>query len=536
MSPKPIADRKSSQIPNSGRMFRASFVLTFVFFLGSLLSLLNQLTLAKTLGAAADMDAYLVAISLPLLVSGVIGSAISYSMVPLFVRKSAEDVPGYKEFSTMTLISVAFISIVLVLIGYFAAPTFIAAFASSFPSPLRLRTISMAEVAWISAGLVLIMNCLSAMQNAAKQFAIPAIVATLPYVGTISFGLWVGRSWGPIAFVWGMLVGYLAAVLVLLLQTKRDLGLSLKSFKDWQSLRAYFATMPLTIIAMLVFSAHQFIDAYWAPKLGEAALSYLGYAQRLLIGVGGIVLVAPSTVLVPRMTESISQGQTERFLNDCLRAVRTVVAFSGVSAVVISILAVPIIELVFQRGAFDHHATLGLSSILPLMMLGMTAMVGVVVLFRAIFAKPDVNAGVALGLLAAGTYFGFSGAFSRFFGLSGIAAAYAASWWLVLLVALMAFCRGQMKILISTSNSNFVLQLLITLVCIALTIYIGNILIIRPLEAIGIFSLALRVSAIAIFGLGLFYLLGVQVFRMPDVRLVFDFLIRRSPFRENART
>jgi putative peptidoglycan lipid II flippase len=504
-------------------MLRSSITVTLITALGSVIGFLNQVVVARVFGASVYFDAYLLAISLPVLVSSIISSAFSYSLVPMLVR-SMEVGPSYKATAAQIMLGVCLLACSLAVFGGLVSPVVVRLMGAGFAVEVQSEILYMARISWITAGLVVVTSFLIALQLAARRFAMPALVSVLPYLGMIIYGLGVGSTWGPIAIVWGMLIGYIASVSVLLARSRQDLDVLSGNLRGCSLLKDFFVHLPLVMLAVLTFSVHQFVDAYWAPRIGEASLSYLGYAQRLLVAIGTLLVAGPSAVLAPRITEALVKARPEQFFSDCLRVVKAVLIFGGFAAVVVGVLARPIIEILFQRGAFDHRATVGVASLLPLMMLGMTAMVSVVIMFRAIFAIPNISAGAVLGVLAAVLYFGLSGILSYSFGLLGIAAAYALSWWLVMFASFVFLWRGRIKSLISTENRIFVLQLAFTLGCVGIATVGGKMLVIQPLEVVGLFSLVMRAVGVGVAAVAVFYLLAIGLFRMRDMKFIVDFV------------
>lgn len=507
-------------------MLRSSISVTLVTILVGAISFLNQVVIARLFGASIQFDAYLVALSLPILASTVVNSAFSYAVVPTLVRRIGVET-SYKRFASQMLICASASAALLAGVGSFSSPAIARIMGAEFPVEVQVDIVRMARISWATAGLVVVTSFLNAMQIASKRFVLPTLVAMLPYLGMIVLGLLEGHNMGPLAIVWGMFIGYVASIFVLLAASRRDLYIRGTGLGDWYAIREFYAQLPLAMVAMLIFSVHQFIDAYWAPKLGEAALSYLGYSQRLLIAIGALMIAGPSAVLVPRITQVLLEGRQEQFLFYCLRVVRTVLIFGAFVGVIVSVLAIPTVEILFQRGAFNDKATEGVASLLPLMMMGMTAMLGVVIMFRALFSVPNVSAGATLGILASVLYFALSGLLSHTFGLIGIAAAYAISWWLTLVVAFTYLWKGRLGLLNTRVNRAFVPKLLITISCVGIATHWAAVLLIRPMEVVGSLSLLARGMAVCAVSGAVFYLVAARVLGIPEARRVFDICFRK---------
>jgi len=507
-------------------MLGSSIVVTLLSFIISLISFINQLVIANIFGATILMDAYIVAVSIPLLVSAVIVGFVNYSLVP-FLIKYKEDANQYGNVSTLILMALVFISLLLIVVGFLTTPLFMTTFGKTFPAEVRDEAIAIYRISWITVSFMLVGGHLAAIHNASKRFALPVIASAFPYIMMIVFCLNYGQAWGPISITLGMLVGFIGSVILLSKRALMDMKLTKEYSRLWKDVATFFTQAPLVIPAMLCFTAYQTIDAYWAPRIGSGNLAHLGYCQRLLVAMGNLVIVGPSVVLVPHLAEAFNEGRHEDFLRDIGRAVRMVVSLAAPLAISVSILSTPLVELLFQRGAFDIHATQGVAALLPFMMLGMVAMLSVVLLFRALFAKGSILSSSVLGIAATTIYFVLSGLFSTYWGAMGIAAAYAITWWIILILAIYVIWRGRAELIYSKENVTFIVHLIISLVVVSIVVFCGKILTIDVVQNAGYLEKMFRVSLVSVTAMIVFYIMAVKLFRIEDINYIFEFLFRK---------
>ena len=505
-------------------MIGASILVSLLTLVAGLTSFVNQLVMARLFGASMDMDAYLIAISIPLFVSGVLSAVLSYSLVPVLMRHNADPVT-YRRFAGLLLISLIVVALVIAGLGFIAAPLQIGTLGDSLSASAQRNAIQIARIAWLTVALTLVVGHLNAMHNAVRIFLLPVAVNILPLVGMIAAGLAFGSAYGPLAIAWGMFAGYLLAIPVLLRRTRSALDLSTQCLRSWKDVTEYLIRTPLMLLAMLCFTVYQSIDAYWAPQVGTGNLAYLGYSQRILIAVGSLVIAGPSAVLMPRLAEAHAEGRVTDLLHDTMRTVRTVIAFALPAALFISLLAEPLVRLCFERGAFDRQATRGVAGVLPLMMPGMIAMLCVVVLFRALFSRHDVMRAALLGILATVLYFALSGLLSHPLGVKGIALAYALSWWLVLTLTALSLWRGHRTLLLCRENRRFALRLIVSAAAMGVVVIGGRFWI----DATGAGSgfLLLQLGLIAVVAGSVYFTVAIRILRIDDVRLIYDFLLSR---------
>lgn len=492
----------------------ASLIVSFVGFA-------NQIVLAKLFGTSMSMDAYLIAISIPMLVSGILSTALGSSLVPALMSHKS-NLESYRRFSGLLFISMVIISIVISGVGFTAAPAQISLLGHTLLPSAKQDAIAIARVSWFTAGTMLIVGNLRAMHNADNRFLFSTFASLVPFVCMILAGLLFASSHGPLAVAWGMLVGFLLNIPLLLIHTSPALDFSSKCFRLWKAVTVYLSHSPLTIFAMLSFTVFQSIDAYWAPQIGTGNLAYLSYSQRIVVALGSLVIAGPATVILPRLAAAQADGRIMDLLRDTLRALKMVVAFALPVVLLVSILATPFVRLLFERGEFDRHATQGVAELLPLMMGGMIAMLCVVMVFKALFAKHDIFLASTLGIFTATLYFVLSGLFSLRLGVKGIALAYAITWCLIFVFSILTLWRGYIKLLLCRENFIFFGKLVViagvtSMVVVGVRTWIYSAV---PGDVIPMLQLSMMV---ALFGF-VYGILSIYFLRIEEIRSVFTFV------------
>jgi putative peptidoglycan lipid II flippase len=499
-------------------MLGSSITVSVLSLLVSIISFINQLVIAKIFGASGELDAYLVATSLPTLVSGVFAAVISYSMVPRLIlyRNTKSNYASYTGLMTLAFGAVA---ISIFLVGYASAPVLVETLGRPLPVSLKNNAIMISKISWATTGITLIIGYLGAVHNAAKRFIVPVLSSIFPFVGMLVFGLFLGHSWRTPALAWGLFAGSVFAGAALLYRALSEMDFTGSHYGLWRNIAGYFSQTPLVMLAMLCFTAYQFIDAIWAPRIGPGNLSYLGYCQRILVALGTLLIAGPSVVLVPRFAEAYAEGRHKDFRDDMGRAVRTVLVFSAPLALIVSLLAIPIVELLFERGAFDSNATQGVASILPFMMTGMVAMLCVVILFRGLYVRSAFIPAAFLGVGGACIYYIMSLIFIDKFSLKGIGLAYNISWYTVMVFSLLLMWKNHVNELFSRANLVFMVQLAILLAVVYLMTH-SLIYTIQPAREAGYAGFIIRISAITLISGAVYFVMAIFLFKMQDVNLI----------------
>ncbi len=500
-------------------LFRSSVIISGLSVGVSLAGFANQVLVAHFFGAGTRLDAYFVGVSLPLLLIGLVNGMFAFWLVPQLVRERAGPPEQYALFAGRLLLGLALTGGLIAALALLAAPGLLYLMAPTLPPALHAEATLVARIGWLAFACAVAMLYLTAMHNAGERFILPVLASLLPPLGMIVISVLASERVGPVALAWGQLAGHAGAVLLLYPGCRAELSYRGGLPAAWRELRPVLRPLPLVLLSMLVFTIYGTVDAVWASRLGASQVSYLGYAQRLLVAVGNVVALGPMTVILPRLAAAAYAGQREQFLSETALVVRLVLALGAATAGALAVLALPIVELLFERGAFTHAAAVGLAATLPGMFVGLVANSGVTILFRALHARHDRRGAAALGALGTLVYFTLSGVLSQVWQLNGIVAAFALTWWLVLALAAWRVWSGEGTARLSRATLLFGVRVLVaTAVSVAVAVLARQWLI-APLAVTGTLSLALRLAVCGgLSGLA-FFVTAVLILRMPELRL-----------------
>lgn len=493
-------------------LVKSSILVSILTLVSSVISFLNQVIIASNFGTGHDMDTYLLITSFPFLISGVISSAFSFSLIPHFVSKPY----NYFKLFLKTVVGYSFLLLIFFwslyhffLIKYFEL--------EHFPKINLLNLI-----VWLVFFCTIIFNVISCYFTSKSKFVLPVILNFFPFIYSIlsvSLYNYIGVS----SIVMGLLVGYVIAILIsIIVFLKKDISV-FEIKKSKSDVFSYLKSMKFTILAMLTFSVFQIVDAFWGKRLGESAISYLGYSQRIIIAIGALVISGPSAVLIPRLKNAYSNGNLEDYYKDSSMVIKLVFALTSFAAIIGSFFSYDIVKIMFQRGNFNEESTKNVAGILPYMLLGMTFMLSVVISFRSLFVQKISFKTSLLGVFTFTIYFILSGIFSKYFYIKGIAIAYILTWIIIFI--------GTQKILFKTSFKyyleDFVLFLLkqvillsvILLVAYSLT-YLENTIIVENKS--NLIFILFKISIISGICLIIYLFLAIKILKQKELIILFS--------------
>lgn len=431
-SPAPDGVRPPEESSPSGLgrvLARAAALTAALTALGSLLGLVRDQTIAHLFGAGAATDAFLVAWTVPELSATVlIEDAMALLLIPAFslalARRAAQPVPdqsqgpGRKQgqeqeqaqgpdpvrallAATLPRLLLALAAVMVLL--ELGAPAVVGVLAPGLrDSGLAVDCTRLTAATVLTFGLT---GYFSAALRAHRRFVPPAAVYVVYNLGIVATLLLLQARWGVRAAAAGVAVGGLLMVLVQLPSFLRRLPPRVPRPRG--AVRAAVTAGPaplgLALLApVIVFTlcrqAQVLIERFLAAPLPAGAISHLNYAQKVaqLPMVLSLMIV---TVTFPVVARALADGEPEKAR---LRVERDLtlagmVVLLGTAFVIAC--APQIVQLLFQRGAFDASDTAATASVMRVYALGLLGQSMVGALVRPFFsaARPTWYPAAAMG-------------------------------------------------------------------------------------------------------------------------------------------
>lgn len=330
---------------------------------------------------------------------------------------------------------------VLSVAGVALAPAFVALIAPGFladPEKFGL-TVWLTRVVFPFIFLVGLWAFFCGLLNSLHHFAMPALGPAVLNVVIIGSCLWLvpaiaaGRVPGlaprthppVLGLVWGVLLGG-AAQLAIQIPTARSLGFR------WQwRWRHPGANQAMGLLAprLLGAAVHQVdvlvntILASLSSLAGEGAVAALYFANRLVQLPLALFATAWTQASLPALSEHAAMKELDQFRSTVLALLRIVIFESLPAAIGLLALSGPIVQLCFERGAFDRYSTVMTAQTLSLFAIGLIAYAASKVLTGAFYALHDTRTPVRLAVEALGVNVVLALLFVRPLQVSGLALA-----------------------------------------------------------------------------------------------------------------
>jgi putative peptidoglycan lipid II flippase len=368
--------------------------------LGStLLGFAREVVNARYYGTHWEMDAFLAAAVIPIILFGVFNGALLSALVPTFSEYIVHGDDDEAWRLANTIINGLFIVLsVCAILGYILAPYYVPLIAHGFPKPELGVTIRMTRWLMPSIVAVSLSGVLSAILNAHHRFRAASLTGIALNAVTITCVVLLHRSIGIYAVVLGTALGLFAQMLIqvpaLLLTRKYRLTLDLRH----PGLRRMWDLLGPIVVGGAAGQIALFFDRYFASTLSPGYMAGMNYATKLVNFPYQIFAAAIATVIFPLLASQFARESRIALGGSVTLGLRLVNFITIPSVCALIVLAYPIVQTLFERGNFHASSTALCAGLLPYAAVGLVAMAANVVLTRCAFACKEVSWTVAISI------------------------------------------------------------------------------------------------------------------------------------------
>ena len=409
--------------PRGWRLGAAALLLAASVAASRGLGFIREMVLAARVGVGNATDAYYAAFQIPDLLNYLLaGGALAIAFTPLYLRTLEHEGEGPAEalFRTVlgTLGAAACLGTALL---WVYADRLVDLQFSGFDPQTRAETVRLtrivlpAQVFFIAGGIV------RAVLMAHGRFAAQAAAPILYNAGIIAGGLWTGTVEG---FAWGALVGAVLGNWVYPVYEARKIGGIGFRIAPWDRRFAVYlwAALPL-MIGLSLTTVDEWYERVLGSGLGVGVVAALAFARRLMMAPVAVIGQAVATAALPSLAALHASGRSRELDAQLLTTLRITLLLALWSAGAFYVLATPLVEVVYQRGAFGAEDTGRVAPLLGLMALAVPGWVMQQVAVRGFFARGEMWRPMLLGTAIALASIPLYLALARGFAAEGLVAA-----------------------------------------------------------------------------------------------------------------
>lgn len=402
------------------------------YLLSRVLGLLRDIIISYQYGTQPQLDAFRATFGIIDLIYIVIaGGALGTAFIPVFAGFLSQGRQPDAERLASAVFRLVLVGLIIActLIAIFAEPLVALTVGRGFDAAGRALTVQLLRLMLLQPVLLGIGGLTKAILESFDRFALPAIGSNLYNLGIIG-GALLAPWLGIYGLAWGVNIGAALFLLVQLPGVRRTgLHLSLLApIRQTAGLAEVGRLFGPRVFGQAVWQINLIAIASFASLLGEGAVAANGYALQLMLLPHGLIALSLGTVIFPQLSRLYGEGAFETLRTTALGALRTVLFLAIPASLLLGLLGLPLVRLLFQRGAFDQTSAALTTGALTFYMFGLAAFAGSEILVRTSYAMHDTRTPVVIGAIAVATNIALAYAFVQYgAGLEGLALAFSIS-------------------------------------------------------------------------------------------------------------
>ncbi|HLX01664.1 MAG TPA: murein biosynthesis integral membrane protein MurJ [Trinickia sp.] len=390
-------------------LFRALLTVSGFTLLSRVTGLARETLIARAFGASQYTDAFYVAFRIPNLLRRLSAEgAFSQAFVPIlaeFKNQQGHDATKalVDAMSTVLAWSLAFLSIVGVAGAswvVFAVASGLRADGQAFPLAVAMTRIMFPYIIFIS-----LTTLASGVLNTYKSFSLPAFAPVLLNVAFIAAAVFVAPHMKvPVyALAWAVIVGGLLQFLVQLPGLKKidmapRIGFNPLGALAHRGVKRVLVKMVPATFAVSVAQLSLIINTNIASRLGQGAVSWINYADRLMEFPTALLGVALGTILLPSLSKAHVDADAHEYSSLLDWGLRVTFLLAAPSALALFFFAEPLTATLFHYGRFDANSVVMVGRALSAYGIGLIGLILIKILAPGFYAKQDIKTPVKIGV------------------------------------------------------------------------------------------------------------------------------------------
>ncbi|MCO4846914.1 MAG: murein biosynthesis integral membrane protein MurJ [Yoonia sp.] len=380
------------------RLMAGFFTVGIWTLLSRVMGFVRDIMIASYLGTGPVAEAFLVAFSLPNLFRRFFAEgAFNMAFVPMFSKKfEGDDDPA--QFAQDAFVGMAFLLTVFTTIGIIAMPALVAAMASGFMANERFDlAVTYGRIAFPYILFISLSALLSGVLNATGRFVAAAAAPVLLNVIFIAALIITALVMDPTQFdigtslAWAVPIGGIAQMALVFIAARRaGFPMRLRLPKLTPDLKRLALIAAPAALAGGVVQINLLVGRQVASFF-DGAVAWLNYADRLYQLPLGVVGIAIGVVLLPDLSRRLRADDHAGGRDAFNRASELSLALTIPASVALMVIPVPLVSVLFERGAFTSDDTMATAMAVAIYGLGLPAFVLQKTLQPLFFAREDTK-------------------------------------------------------------------------------------------------------------------------------------------------
>jgi putative peptidoglycan lipid II flippase len=345
-------------------------------------------------------DAFYVAFTIPNALRGLLGEgAVGGAFVPVYaeVKEREGEERARAFYAGLSGVMLAILGLVSLGGVVFAAPI-VKLYAAGYDAEKFALTVQLTRIVFPYIFFMGVAALGMGVLNALRRFFVPAFAPAMLNVAMITAPF----AFVPVAIFFGLdpiaslaLAALVGGVLQVLAQLPALRSIGYLNWPRWGLRDPYVQKALRLLVPMLVglgvYQLNLILSRQFASFLPEGSQSYLYYGSRIVDIPQGVFALAIASAAIPSLSTLRSRGEHVEVKRTFTYALRLSLFVAVPASVLLVVLAEPTCAVLFQRGAFDHAATVQTAQSLAWQAVGIWAVASVRIVVPTFYAYQDTR-------------------------------------------------------------------------------------------------------------------------------------------------
>jgi putative peptidoglycan lipid II flippase len=371
----------------NSRILGAAIVVGLGTTLVKLLAIVKELVVAYQFGTANELDAFLIALTIPSFLLNIIAGSFNSALIPTYIKVREQE--GIKEaqklFAGATIWSIGLL-LIATLVMLVSTPLYLPLLTKGFGAEKLALTY---HLLWAITPMLLLTGIgtiWGAVLNAGERFALVALAPMITPTITVIllFGL---QSWGVFNLAAGLVFGQLLEMAIVGIVLQRQ-GFSLRL--KWYGFNSHLSEVANqyapAIVGSFLMCSTGLVDQSMAAMLPAGSVAALNYGNRIVTLPIIIASTALSTAVMPYFSKMVASNDWQSIRNSLRHYLILIFAVSVPLTGFIVLFSEQIVQVLLQRGSFTADDARVVAQIQSCFALQIPFYIGCMLLVRLISA------------------------------------------------------------------------------------------------------------------------------------------------------
>lgn len=387
----------------NNKIFKSALIIAFLSLISGILSAFKKGIILWAFNAQQG-DIFSASFVIPdFLFTLIIFGAMSTVFIPIFLQSYQKSKEEAFQYASATLVFITGVVVVGAILAFIFAPLIINIIVPGFSPEAKQLTIHLTRIMLLQPIFLGFASIFGSILQSFNQFFIYALTPVLYQISVIS-GLTLFYNFlGNDGFAWGVVLGAIAQVAVLLPSVlKNGFRFSLNFGRGIleKVRRTLLLTVPRTF-GLLADKLNLVVMVALASTISEGSVRIFSSAFDIATVVTGLIGISFATAVFPKLSESVKENQIskENFLKYFSQVFLQILFWSLAASVVFLMLRIYIVRVIAGYGQCDWDCTQVTAATVGVFSLSLFAQSLIPLLSRVFFALKNTIIPVTIGII-----------------------------------------------------------------------------------------------------------------------------------------